>query len=374
MDKRIILAVAGAGKTYHICHEVEPQKRSLILAYTHENIHNIKNELKDAFGQIPESTTVMTFDSFVYRHFICPYEPTISAYFGLEEFQSNGITTIEPPSKNISKKGRSSPNPKYKNKKNFEHYITSVKQYYCANISELVTYVNKSKTSLIKRASNRLNLFYDQIFIDEFQDFREYDYDLIVELSKYLNSILLVGDYYQHSVSAINNSGKPFKKGKEDVCYADFVSNLKKLKFNIDENTLNKSRRCSKDICDFVKGKLRINIESTGSNVGEVKWVNENDIDAILRTPNILKLVYKKAANYTFEAMNWSYSKGNTVEAACIILTDKFELLDANNFSLTGIPTPTINKLYVAMTRSKGDLFLIKASDFKKYKNTYYKE
>jgi DNA helicase-2/ATP-dependent DNA helicase PcrA len=249
-----------------------------------------------------------------------------------------------------------------------------VKQYYCANISELVTYVNKSKTSLIKRASNRLNLFYDQIFIDEFQDFREYDYDLIVELSKYLNSILLVGDYYQHSVSAINNSGKPFKKGKEDVCYADFVSNLKKLKFNIDENTLNKSRRCSKDICDFVKGKLRINIESTGSNVGEVKWVNENDIDAILRTPNILKLVYKKAANYTFEAMNWSYSKGNTVEAACIILTDKFELLDANNFSLTGIPTPTINKLYVAMTRSKGDLFLIKASDFKKYKNTYYKE
>ena len=32
---------------------------------------------------------------------------------------------------------------------------------------------------------------------------------------------------------------------------------------------------------------------------------------------------------------------------------------------------PTINKLYVAMTRSKGDLFLIKASMFKKYKSDY---
>jgi DNA helicase-2/ATP-dependent DNA helicase PcrA len=69
--------------------------------------------------------------------------------------------------------------------------------------------------------------------------------------------------------------------------------------------------------------------------------------------------------------MNWSYSKGDTVDAACVILTDKFEKLDTDEFSLAGIPVPTINKLYVAMTRSKGDLFLIKASVFKKYKPTY---
>ena len=31
MDKQIILAVAGAGKTYHICHSINPKKRSLIL-------------------------------------------------------------------------------------------------------------------------------------------------------------------------------------------------------------------------------------------------------------------------------------------------------------------------------------------------------
>ena len=43
MAKRVILAVAGAGKTYHICHEIDPTKKNLILAYTHENIHNIQN-------------------------------------------------------------------------------------------------------------------------------------------------------------------------------------------------------------------------------------------------------------------------------------------------------------------------------------------
>ena len=51
---------------------------------------------------------------------------------------------------------------------------------------------------------------------------------------------------------------------------------------------------------------------------------------------------------------HWSYSKGDTVDAACVILTDKFEKIDADEFSLTGIPIPTINKLYVAMTRSRG--------------------
>ena len=111
MDKRIILAVAGAGKTYHICHAIDSQKRNLILAYTHENIHNIKNELADAFGKVPELTSVMTFDSFVYRYFVCPYEPTIAEHFGQNEFRSKGITTINPPSKTIKKNGRNIPNP-----------------------------------------------------------------------------------------------------------------------------------------------------------------------------------------------------------------------------------------------------------------------
>lgn len=371
MDKRIILAVAGAGKTYHICHSIDPQKRNLVLAYTHENIYNIKNELIDAYGKIPKLTSVMTFDSFVYRCLICPYEPTIAEYFGQDEFRSKGITTIAPPPRTITQDGRNIPNPEYKKKDLFEHYVTSGNQYYCATISELAMYVKKGKNSLLKRAAERLNLFYDQIFIDEFQDFREHDYDLIIGLSKLLNAVLLVGDYYQHSVSAINNSGKPFKNRNSDVSYDDFVAELKRLKFDIDEKILCKSRRCSKDVCDFVKEKLRINIESAEINAGKVIWVEEDQLEAILQNSAILKLVYNDAAKYSFEVINWSYSKGDTVDAACVILTDKFEKLDACEFSLAGISVQTINKLYVAMTRSKGDLFLIKASVFKKYKTAY---
>lgn len=227
MDKQIMLAVAGAGKTYHICHVVDPQKHNLILAYTHENIHNIKKELIHACGKVPELTNVMTFDSFVYRYFICPYEPTIAEHFGKNEFRSKGITTIDPPPKTIKKGGRNIPNPNYKSKNRFDHYVTGGNQYYCATLSELVMFVKKGKDSLLKRAAERLNLFFDWVFIDEFQDYREHDYELIIELSKLLNAVLLVGDYYQHSVSAVNNSGKPFRIKNKDISYDEFVAELK---------------------------------------------------------------------------------------------------------------------------------------------------
>ena len=143
------------------------------------------------------------------------------------------------------------------------------------------------------------------------------------------------------------------------------------MKFAVDEVTLTKSRRCPESICAFVRAKLGINIESTGMNKGEVKWVTTDIIHSVLMNPSILKHVFSDAASYSFRAMNWSYSKGDTVETACVILTERFEEIDTVGFSVPDIPVSTVNKLYVALTRSKGDLLLIKASDFKKYKDGY---
>lgn len=371
MGKKVILAVAGAGKTYHICHSLDPCKRNLILAYTHENIHNIQKELYDAYGCIPKLTTVMTFHSFVYHNLILPYEPSIVEHFNVASFKNTGICLIEPPAQRIKNTfGRKVPNPKYVAKDKFAHYVTKKKQYYCDNLSELALQVKKGRDSLVKRAVIRLNLFYDTVLIDEFQDFREQDYELIIKLSKLLNNVVMVGDYFQHSVSAKNNSGKPFKKRGQDISYTDFVAEIKSQGFVVDTTTLAKSRRCSEDICNYVTQKLGINIYSNGDHEGKVLWVDEN-VDDVLNNPNIVKLVYQESSNYMFNALNWSYSKGDTVDAACVILTDKFDSLDSVNFSINNIPSSTINKLYVAMTRSRGDLYLIKASIFKKIKSLY---
>lgn len=374
MAKRVILAVAGAGKTYHICHTIDKSKRNLILAYTNENIHNIQRELCDAHGCVPELTTVSTFDSFVYHNLVLPYEPSIVEHFGHPNFISHGICTIDPPSRIIkNSKGKLVPNSSYISKERFEHYVTMRGMYYCATLSKLVLQVKQKQESLVEKAVARLNLFYDAVLIDEFQDFREYDYELIMALAKQLHDVTLVGDYHQHSVSATNNSGKPFKKKKVDVAYDEFVAELKKAKFDIDTKTLEKSRRCSVEVCDYIRRKLGISIISNGDHEGSVIWVDDSKAEDILADNRILKLVYKDSSNYSFHAMNWSYSKGDTVDAACVILTDKFESLDDYAFDVVDISASTLNKLYVAMTRSRGNLYLMKFSTFKALKDLYCK-
>ena len=371
MAKKVILAVAGAGKTYYICHKIDPAKRNLILAFTHENIHNIQKELCDAHGCVPELTMVTTFDSFVYHQLILPYEPSIAEHFACPRFSSCGICMTDPPSKTKKNaEGKSVANPHYRKKDSLTHYVTMNRQYYCATLSELVLQVKKNSESLIKRLAARLNLFFDCILIDEFQDFREYDYELIMALAKRLNDVILVGDYHQHSVSATNNSGKPFKNKSKDVSYVDFVAELRNSGFEIDLTTLDKSRRCSAEICNYISEKLHINIASNGDHCGSIVWIDD-DPSVVLNQDQIIKLVFNEAANYTFRAMNWSYSKGDTVDSACVILTDGLDNLDSDSFDPEKIKRSTLNKLYVAMTRSRGDLYLIKASTFKKLRDAY---
>ena len=58
-------------------------------------------------------------------------------------------------------------------------------------MSELIMYV-QSKTDFVPRVSGILAKFFDNILIDEFQDFRKFDFDLIIEISKNMPNMLLV--------------------------------------------------------------------------------------------------------------------------------------------------------------------------------------
>jgi len=375
LAKRVILAVAGAGKTYHICHSIQPNKKNLILAYTHENVGNINRELIEAHGHIPELTSVMTFDSFVYRFLVRPYEPTILQHFMCEEFVTKGITLTEPPKQSIQvKPGEYRKNPNYSKKGTLGHYISKRGYYFNAKTKELVLEVKSKANSLIDKATFALNNFYDQVLIDEFQDFRQFDFDLIIALSKRVDNILLVGDYYQHSVSAINNSGKPFVAGikKVLVSYDDFIESLKSNGFEVDTTTLVKSRRCPPNICKYVTDNLGISIEADNNHVGSVIWLGDN-AQTILENDAVTKLVIKESDQYTFKSQNWSYSKGNTFDSACVILTDNCDDLSNGEFKPNKLASSTLNKLYVAMTRTQGDLFLLPFSAFQSMRQKYLK-
>lgn len=371
MDKKVILAVAGSGKTYHLCQTLDENQRNIIIAYTNENIKNILKELVKRFGQVPEKTMVMTFHSFIYKYMIRPFDTIIGEYYEQKKFISKGITVLQPPEPSIKlKTGIRIPNSKYNKIGTLNHYINSNK-YYSNYLSKLILKTKKKKFSLIDISCNNINKFFDKIYVDEMQDFREDNWKLLVEMIKRVNNILLVGDYYQHSVSATNNHGIPFQNKKKYINFNDYVSYLKELGLEIDENSLVKSRRCSKKICQFIKKKLNINIDSTEDNIGDIIWLNTvEEITQVLYDNNIIKLVWEKPEQYNFKSISWSYSKGDTYNDVCLILTNIYSNLDCENFQLPDSKI-SINKLYVALTRSKGNVYIIKRSIFD---NVYYKK
>jgi len=368
MGKQVILAVAGAGKTYSLCHKLNPKERNLIIAYTNQNVFNIKKELVKACGEIPIHTKVMTFHSFIYQFFICPYEPTIKNFFKFKSFNREGISFKKPPEARVFKNGRCIPNKAYHRKDEFEHY-TIKNRYYCSLMSELILSVKNKKLNLQKRCISNLIKFFDHVYVDEFQDFREYDYKFLMTVVKGVKNITLVGDYFQHSVSGQNNNGQPFKNKRNYITYEEYINLLEKANLDIDNKSLIGSRRCPKEICSFIAEKLKIKIDADNENNGCVIFVRAEDMTRIIEDDKIKKLVYMNADKYTFNVINWGYSKGDTYKHACVILTDTFDDIDKENFAITY--TTTINKLYVALSRTKGNLYIIKKKDFDLVKGQY---
>ncbi|PTJ29623.1 hypothetical protein BU026_12645 [Staphylococcus simulans] len=62
--------------------------------------------------------------------------------------------------------------------------------------------------------------------------------------------------------------------------------------------------------------------------------------------------------------INWSYSKGDTYKQTCVILTKNLDQLE----KWQSISGKTKNGLYVALTRAETNVYIIKDTDYKKWK------
>lgn len=361
-----MLAAAGSGKTYYIANHINPNQKNLVITYTKQNVANLKREIKKIHGEVPKNTQVLTFSSFLYRWLLKPFEPI------LEIGSSIGIVTTgveinkEPEPQSI--KGK--PNYKYHKQDDYRHYIYKQK-YYSSRMSSLVLSQSKEMKKLI---INRLNKFCDQIYFDELQDFMGKDFDLLSMFVKEKNvKVFAVGDFHQHSVSKSNfTASKPFKKGKFYITKDEYKI-LFQGKVNIDESTLIKSRRVPEEICNFIYNKLGIYIQSSSVVKGHYELLETNTkIIQVLENPDIKKLFFRDSRKYScLPTINWGYSKGDTYEKACIILTKNFESLFEEDFSSANLTPAQINPLYVAMTRATDELYFIKEKDFKMFKEKY---
>lgn len=356
MDKRIVLAAAGAGKTYYIANNFKKNERVILISFTNSNVDNIREEVQKRFnGTVPSNIQIMTFDSFIYNDLLKPIEPLFLSQ------SSSGVTVTYTPEEDSRKPG-------YVKKDKNEHYINTDNEYYVNRMGKLFLNLDKQTQKLVV---SRLEKYCDTIYFDEFQDYNGFDFKALKYfLEKTKLKIVAVGDIHQSCLTPLRNAGnKGAKLPFYEVNCVDDLKNKISSKVNFDEMTLEKSRRVPKIICNMIQKKLGISIQSISKEEATITYLTDiKDIYKIVLNPDIPKLIcnksnsHPKGKNY----VNWTYSKGDTYNQCCIILTGTTSDID----NWMNIPSPkTRNALYVALTRSKGDIYLITDTDYKRWRS-----
>lgn len=343
-EKRLIHAVAGSGKTRTIIETIDPAERNLIITYTNNNQEVLKSRLVYRFGRIPEDTHVFGVFEFLYRFCLIPY---------LEK-RLRGI------------------NFNYKTNNKFD--INSIDD------SGRIIHNRLSQALLrgsLKYGSNsidfdssyltRIDKFFDNIFIDECQDFESYDFDWMLSLANLRANVYLLGDFYQKTFST-SSSGN---KGR--AVHADlnkWLTEIRKAHFDIDIDSLSESRRCPLEVCEFVKENLGIEITSSIEKNEEerVIFISSTElVNEIMSDDSIMKLFFQNSSKYNCTSQNWGESKGSEFRKVCVVL-NKTTYEHYKKGTLKELAPSTKSKLYVACTRTTEVLYFIPEQEIKHFR------
>lgn len=333
MDKKLIFAVAGSGKTTYIVDSLSEDKRSLIVTYTTSNYENLERKIAEKFGgNWPENVTLMTYFQFLYR--FC-YKPFLSDRIG-----ARGILYEQ--------------NPNQFARQTERKYYLSPGGYFYSN--RLAFFINRHIVGDIKE---RIEKYFDEFIIDEVQDIAGRDFDFLESLMETNVNMLFVGDFYQHTFDT-SRDGNVNQSLFDDR--AAYEKRFTCKGFIPDSTSLVNSWRCGKRICEFVSTNLEISISSNRSEKDDADIVlisNPAEIAMIVSDPSVVKLHYQKSNKFGPGHRNWGDTKGeDKYQDVCVMLNKNTAKLHKQR-KLNELAPATRNKLYVAITRAHGNVYLV---------------
>jgi len=342
MDKSIISAVAGSGKTTHIIDNLDLDKSYLVLTYTINNYRNLKHEITKKFDHLPNNIDLYTYFPFLYSFCFNPF-------LGYK-IKPRGITYEYPPR-----------SKRYTKADQIEYYVSKGGRLYHNRIARLL-----EEYDVLEDINNRIEKYYDALYIDEVQDFAGHDFNLLKSILTTDLEVKLVGDFYQHTFDT-SRDGNTNKNLHND--YDDYLKEFEAIGVRVDEGKLEKSWRCSPTVCDFINDHLGIKIESHNQESTLVKYVESvEEIEGLYQDDQIVKLFYQEHYKYDCYSRNWGDCKGeNHYVNVCVVLNKKTERFYKKN-KLDQLSPVTKNKLYVACSRSHNDLYLISEEKIKHHK------
>ena len=334
MDKKIIFAVAGSGKTTHIVNGLSNNKHSLIVTYTIGNYENLRYKISKKFGGTwPENITLMTYFTFLYR--FC-YKPFLA-----DMYNARGI---------IFK----SNDDRYAKQSNLNYYMTPNRYIFSNRLSLLL-----EKSGVIDDIRSRIVKYFDEFIIDEVQDISGRDFTFLEELIDTKVNMLFVGDFFQHTFDT-SRDGRV--NGSLFDCKSAYEARFTRKGLIPDNTTLTSSWRCSRNVCDYVKNVLGIHISSHRSDTDNtsIEYVADAiKIDSILKDEQVIKLHYQNSAKFGVGHKNWGATKGEDHYYDVCVMLNKSTVAKYNDGKLHELPQPTKNKLYVAITRTRNNVYFI---------------
>ena len=332
MDKRVVFAVAGSGKTTYIKNSLSDGKSFLIITYTDSNYNNLVKKITDKFnGSWPENITLMKYFQFLYR--FC-YKPFLS-----DHFKAKGMIFESNPNRNF-------------NQNQFGYYFTNSRYFYSNRLSLFL-----EKNDVLDDIRDRIKNYFDVFIIDEVQDIAGRDFTFLEQLMETEVEMLFVGDYFQHTydTSRDGNANK--------TLFDDRIKYEKRFEDKgvvPDHTTLVNSWRCSRAVCDYVSSNLGITIHSNRSDDTTVSFIeDESIIDRILKNDNIVKLHYRESSKYGIGHKNWGDTKGEDCYQDVCVMLNKEAMKKYKAGKLSELSPSTRNRLYVAITRAHGNVYLV---------------
>ena len=343
MDKRVILAAAGSGKTSHIIDSLRSSGRSLIVTYTVNNYNNLRKCIASEYGCIPDHIRLYTYFAFLYSFCLRP--------FAADKMKLRGINWHAPPD-----------STRWIKRTNEHYYLDKNRRLYHCRMAAF-----PNSISIVPKIQRRLSTYFDSFFVDEVQDFAGHDFNFLCAISAADLRVLLIGDFYQHTYDTSRDGNTNRNLHKDAVGY---MHKLKTHGFEIDVSSFVKSYRCSPTVCAFVNQNIGIEIESHRVDDTKVEYVDtEERADELFHRTDIVKLFYKLHETYPCFSDNWGTSKGiDSFDNVCVVLNDKTDEY-YNKKKLKSLAPQTKNKLYVACTRPHSNLYLVPQKYYDKYKN-----
>lgn len=358
-NNKVIIACAGAGKTYHICkNALSNHEKSLLVTYTKQGKINIINQIKELNnGILSNKVFVKTWFDFLLNDIIKPYQTIFFKIMYEKKYNKkytknkiNFITGID-----FETRYGIDINSKYTFDKFFNKHNKLLKINQVSRIASMI--LNHKEMNAI----NRLNSLYKNIFLDEFQDFIGSDLDVIDSLFNSSIYVTIVGDPKQFTYSTHESKKKKYK-GKNIY---KFFYDRKEI---LDIEYMNNSRRLNSSIANFANvvypSKNPIiginNVERNHQGIFYYDLKKDKlSINYIIENLNPIVLIYdkrslKKVPNHC-NFYTYGNSKGMTFDDIIIIPNNTFKelLASVRNPKTDNIKLDHPEKYYVAVTRAR---------------------